>query len=133
MIDIEDQIITIVGAAVRAVNANTFVTSVFEQIPSKFPCVYITEADNYVYSRSIDSESNENHVNVMYEIQVFTNEAKARKAKCKELFAAADEAMLNLGFVRNTKNAIEIKEATVCRIIGRYTAVVSKNNEISGR
>lgn len=133
MIDIENQIITIVGTAVKAVDSSVFVTSVYEQIPSKFPCVYITEADNYVYTPSIDSASNENHANVMYEIQVFTNNTNGRKASGKELFTAADEALLSLGFVRNTKQTINQKDATVCCIIGRYTAVVSKNNEIFRR
>ena len=131
MVDIENQIITAVATAVRTVNANTDVTSVFSHSPSKFPCVYITEADNY--TQSIDSGNHENHANVMYEIQVYTNDKSGRKAKAKALFEAADDVMIGFGFVRTSKNEINMEDATVYRLVGRYTAVVSNNNEIYRR
>ena len=130
MIDIENQIIT---AVMDALGESVDVKSDLTQIPSFFPCVYVVEADNYTYTRSADSGSNENHVNVMYEVQCYTNDASGKKTACKALFEAVDEVFLNLGFERTSKTNVIQNDATVYRMVGRYQAVVSANNMIYRR
>jgi len=130
MIDIENQIIT---AVMNALGESVDVKSDLTQIPSFFPCVYVVEADNYTYTRSADSGSNENHVNVMYEVQCYTNDASGKKSACKALFASVDEVFLNLGFERTTKTNVIQNDATIYRMIGRYQAVVSADNIIYRR
>ena len=133
MIDIENQIITDITTALTAVFPGIEVLSDTSQTPSKFPCVYVTESDNYVYTRSIDSGSNENHAEVMYEINVYTNDAQGKKTKCKKIFNKVDEVMLNLGFIRLSKTPIPFDDATKYRLVGRYVAVVSDDEVIYRR
>ena len=129
MIDIENQVIT----AVTNTLGETKVYSDLSQVPSAFPCVYVVEADNYTYQRSLDSKLGENHANVMYEVHFYTNDNVGKKMKCKALFATVDDVMQRLGFVRLSRTNITQNNATVYRIVGRYSAVVSKNEIIYGR
>lgn len=133
MIDIENKVINSVSNALTAKYPKIEVISDITLTPSKFPCVFIYEADNYIYTRTIDSGSNENHVQVMYEINAYTNDRTGKKNKCKEIFNVADEAMLNLGFERIAKTSIPTNNATQYRIVGRYVGVVSKDNIIYRR
>lgn len=133
MIDIENQIITDIDTALTAAFPGIEILSDTSQTPSKFPCVYVTESDNYVYTRSIDSGSNENHAEVMYEINVYTNDVQGKKTKCKKIFNKVDEVMLNLGFIRLSKTPIPFDDATKYRLVGRYVAVVSDDEVIYRR
>lgn len=133
MIDIENKVIQIVSTALTGKYPNIEILSDMTQTPSKFPCVFINEADNYVYQRTIDSGSNENHVELMYEINAYTNDTAGKKSKCKAIFAVADEAMLNLGFIRLAKTNIPTNNGSYYRIVGRYVAVADKNNTIYRR
>lgn len=133
MIDIENQIFTKVYEALAETDFDVDCKSDLSQIPSHFPCVYIFEADNYTHTQSIDSGSNENHVNVMYEVHCYTNDTQGKKTKCKAVFAVVDETLLNLGFTRLSRTSLTQNETTLYRLVGRYAAVVSKNNTIYRR
>ena len=130
MIDIENQVIT---AVIDALGESVEVCSDLTQTPSKFPCVYVIEADNYTNTRTADSGSNENHVIVMYEIQCYTNDATGKKTRCKSVFSDVDDVMLGLGFERTSKTNVIQNDATVYRVVGRYQAVVSKSETIYRR
>ena len=127
MIDVENQI---VSAVMDALDGSAEVQSDLTRKPGRFPCVYVVEADNYVYTRTITGTSNENHANVMYEIHCYTNDETGKKSKCKEVFAKVDDKMLRLGFTRMSRTNVTQENATIYRIVGRYTAVISKNNII---
>lgn len=133
MIDVENEIFTKVAAALREQFAGITVDSVTTYSPSNFPCVYIEEADNYSYQSSRDSGSNENHVVVVYEVNVYSNKASGKKAECKAIIAAVDEIMNGLGFTRNTKTPFGLDDATKYRIFVRYSAVISKEHLIYRR
>ena len=133
MIDVENQIFTKVYDALAATEWDVDCKSDLSQIPSHFPCVYIVEADNYTHTASIDSASNENNVNVMYEVHCYANDAQGKKSKCKAVYAVVDETLLNLGFTRLSRTSLTQNDATVYRLVGRYTAVISKNNVIYRR
>jgi hypothetical protein len=101
--------------------------------PSSFPCVTIVEADNYAVKSTQDSGCNENHANLMYEVNVYSNRASGRKSECKEILAVIDDMLLGLGFTRTMKNPVSMDDATIYRVISRYTAIVSKNQTIYRR
>ena len=70
----------------------------------------------------------------MYEINVYSNKAKGKKAECKAIVAVVDSEMMTMGFTRMMLNPIQnMNDATVYRILGRYRAVVSKTNVIYRR
>jgi hypothetical protein len=130
MIDIEKEVFAKIAPELRSQFTGINVYGEDVRSPSSFPCVSIVEADNYTLRRTQDSGSNENHANVMYEVNVYSNKTSGKKTECKEIFAVIDEIMLGLGFTRSNKNPVTMDEATIYRLVGRYVAIVSKHKRI---
>ena len=76
----------------------------------------------------------ENHVSVLYEVNIYSNKKVGKKAECREIAALIDERMLALGFTRKMLQPIpNLDDATIYRMVGRYSAIVSKNKVIYRR
>jgi hypothetical protein len=133
MIDIENEVFQVVSTAVLASFPNALIVGKETRMPSRFPCVSIAESDNYTVGYTQDSGSNENHVSVMYSVDVYSNKANGSKTECKEILAIIDEVLIRKGFTRNMKQPISFDDATKYRITARYSAVVGKNNTIYRR
>lgn len=133
MIDIENEIFTKIASELREKHPGIAVYGETVYTPSVFPCVCIEETDNYPCVRTADSGTSENHVNVTYEINVYSNKTSGKKTECKAIFTTADDVLTSLGFTRIMKNPISMDDASKYRILGRYTAVVSKNKIIYRR
>ena len=101
--------------------------------PSVFPCVCVENIDNYTYRRTIDSGSNENHAVSVYEVNVYSNKQRGKREQCKKLFAAVSDVLTGLGFTRNSMNPKKMDDATVYRLVGRFTGIVSELGEIYRR
>lgn len=130
MINIENQIVTLVANKLTETYKNIEVSSEEDRVPSTFPFVSIIETDNYSYNSTVDSGSNENHVNVTYEVNVYSNKTSGKKSQAKKIMSIVDETLLNLGFSRNTLTPISMSDATICRYTARYGAVVSTQEKI---
>ena len=133
MIDVESQIFTAVATALRTAFTGISVESTTTYSPSKFPCVCIEEADNYAYSQTADSGSNENHANVIYEVNVYSNKAAGSKSECKSILSVIDGVMNDLGFIRTVKSPVNMDSATKYRVFARYAAVISQSEVIYRR
>lgn len=134
MINIEEELFSIVSQKVRAKYPKVFMTGEYVKAPSSFPCVSLVEADNSVYRDTQTTDEPENHDVLLYELNVYSNKAKYKKAECKEIAALVDEELLRMGFTRTMLNPIpNMEDATIYRMLGRYTAIVSKNNTIYRR
>ena len=134
MIDMETEIFNEVSKQVRMKYPKIFMTGEYVKSPSSFPCVSLVEVDNATFRNSQTSDSKENHVAVMYELNVYSNKTKGKKAECKEIVSFVDELMANLNFTRLMLQPVTNQnDATVYRILGRYRAVISKNNTIYRR
>jgi hypothetical protein len=133
MIDIENEIFTKISAELRSRFTDISVYGEDVRTPSSFPCVSIVEADNYVVTATRDSRSNENHANLMYEVNVYSNKASGKKSECKEILSIIDSIFLGLGFTRNMKNPVTMDDATIYRLIARYSAIVSADQTIYRR
>lgn len=132
MIDVENQVFNKVSLAVKAVYPNATLSSEELLAPSSFPCVTIVEADNYVVAETVDSSLEENHAAVMYEINVYTNNASYKKAECKKIFSIVDDEMRKMGFRRMSMLNTSTNNSTTARKTGRYTGVVGKDENIYG-
>lgn len=126
MIDVESMVLTRIKKRVCSEFPNASFTSEEVRSSSEFPLVSVVETDNYTYENTIDSSSNENHAVIVFEVDAYSNKTTKKKTECKEIFALVDNEMLAIGFVRTMKNVIRDEDATVYRIKGRYTAVVSE-------
>ncbi len=133
MIDIENDIFTRVAAALRADFPAINVYGEEARSPSSFPCVSIVEADNYTVTRTQDSGSNERHASLMYEVNVYSNKTSGKKAECRAIAAVIDDILLGLGFTRTMKKPVSMDDATIYRMVTRYTAVVSIDQTIYRR
>lgn len=134
MIDIETEVFSIVSAEVRKKYPKIYMTGEYVKSPPSFPCVSLIETDNQVYRNTRDSGSIENHVQVLYEVNVYSNKMSGKKAECKAIIALIDSKMEALGFTRTLMNPVPNEEdATVYRMIARYRAIISKNKTIYRR
>lgn len=134
MIDVETEVFSLVSKEVRAEYPKIFMTGEYVKSPPSFPCVSLIEVDNQIYRNTQDSGSIENHVQVLYEVNVYSNKTSGKKAECKAIIAFIDSKMEVLGFTRTLLNPVPNEEdATVYRMVARYRAIVSKNKVIYRR
>lgn len=75
----------------------------------------------------------ENHAEVMYEINVFSNLQSGAKAECRAIFKAIDDVMADHGFSRYAKVPVLEAGPIQYRLTGRYRGVVSKTNLVYRR
>lgn len=133
MIDIENEVISIVTDVLFANNISASIESVLNLNPSSFPTVCVEEIENASASITADSFSNENHAAVGYEINVFTNSLSGKKADAKKIIAVIDDALISRGFTRVSKTNLSLDKGTKYRVIARYRAYVSKEKIIYRR
>lgn len=134
MIDIENQVFDRVAKRVREQFPNIFMVGEYVKSPPSFPAASLMEMDNAVLESTVDSGSNENHANVMYEANVYSNKATGKKSECKAIIALIDEEMAAMGFVRVTLTPVPNEyDSTIYRMVARYRAAVSTDHKIYRR
>lgn len=134
MIDIETEVFNIISAKVRDKFSKAYMTGEYVKSPPSFPCVSLIEVDNQIYRNTRTTECIENHVQVMYEVNVYSNKKNGKKAECKSIIGFVDREMDALGFTRTILNPVPNEEdATVYRMVARYRAIVSKEKIIYRR
>ena len=134
MIDIENEVFNRVATRVREVFPDIFITGEYVKSPPTFPAVSLVEMDNSTHTATIDSGSSENHANVMYEVNIYSNKTAGKKSECKEIITLIDEEMLAMGFSRNTLTPVPNEyDSTIYRMVGRYRATVSSDHKIFRR
>ena len=134
MIDVENDVFDEVAKKVRAEFPQIYVTGEYVKSPPSFPCVSLVEIDNATFRNSQTTEGKENHVAVSYELNVYSNKTKGKKAECKKIVAFIDEVLMNLNFTRIMLEPVPNQnDATIYRMLGRYRAVVSQNKTIFRR
>ena len=134
MINIESEIFNIVTKALREKYPSIYVVGEYVKSPSKFPCVSIIEEDNSVYNRTQTNGSLENHAELMYEVNIYSNKASGKKSECKDIASLLDNEFATLGFSRTMLQPIPNgDDATIYRMVGRYRGVASKDKRIFRR
>jgi hypothetical protein len=121
MIDVESVVFQKCADAFRAVYPNGYIAPEYVSQPPKFPAVMVVEMDNNVDERAIDNGNIENAVNVMYQVDVFSNLNKGKKAQAKAIIALIDEVLAQYRFIRTFCNPIQnMNDATIYRMTARY-------------
>lgn len=134
MIDIEVEVFSIISTKVRAEYPQIFITGEYVKSPPSFPCVSLLEADNAVYRNTRTTDSMENHAELLYEVNIYSNKTTGKKAECKDIASIIDSEFAKLGFTRTMLNPIPNEgDATIYRIVGRYKSIVSTNKTIYRR
>lgn len=134
MIDVENEIFNTVAEAIRVSYPDAYVVGEYVKSPPRFPSVSLVEMDNQTFARTADSTTQENHVSVMYEVNIYSNKTVGKKAECRDIAKTIDDTMLSLGFARTMLQPIpNMDDATIYRIIARYSAVISQDKTIFRR
>ena len=134
MINVENEIFSIIANAVRKAYPDSYIIGEYVKSPPKFPCISLVEMDNSAYTRTQSSDSVENHAELMYELNVYSNKKSGKKSECKAIASLIDNELAALGFSRSMLQPIpNLDDATIYRMVGRYRAVVSKDKMIYRR
>ncbi len=134
MIDIENEVFDRVAKRVREQFPNIFMVGEYVRSPSSFPASSLMEMDNSTRGSTVDSGSNENHADVMYEANVYSNKKTGKKTECKQIMALIDTEMIAMGFERVTLTPVPNEyDSTIYRMVGRYRATVSSDHKIFRR
>lgn len=132
MIDIENIVFTKLAQALRAAYNGISVYGEFVEVPASFPCVTIVEADNAVYERTRDLSGVEHHAQVMYEINIYTNDSQGKKSKAKSISNMIDGMMTDMLFTRTFRGQTPNIDRSIYRITMRYQAIVREAVEKDG-
>jgi hypothetical protein len=134
MINVENEIFSAVAKAVRKEYPSVFISGEYIKSPSKFPFVSLIEMSNTAYDSTQSSGGLENHASLMYEVNVYSNKTSGKKSECKAIAALIDNELATLGFSRTMLQPIpNMDDATIYRMTGRYTAVISKDKKLYRR
>lgn len=134
MINIENEIFDIIAKTVRIAYPNAYVVGEYVKSPAKFPCVSIVEMNNVTYERTQTSDSRENHADLTYEINIYSNKSSGKKSECRTIASLIDTEFSKFGFNRITLQPIPNGEdVTIYRMVGRYRGVVSKDKKVFRR
>lgn len=134
MIDIENELFTLIATALRAAYDGIYVSGEYVSQPPTFPAVSIVEMDNTAYRRTQDSGSLENHAEVMYQVDVYSNLNRGKKVQAKAIAAMIDVLFSVNGFTRTFMNPVQnMIDPTIYRITARYQAVVGKDQVVYRR
>ena len=134
MIDIEFELFTAIATVLRTEFPDIYVSGEYVSQPPKFPAVYLIQQDNTVNRLGRDSGRIENFADVMYQVDIYSNLHKGKKAEAKAIAAVIDGEFAKLGFTRSYLNPVpNMDDATIYRITGRWIATVGRDNYIYRR
>ncbi len=121
MIDVESLVVDSVTRVVKSLYPEATIKSATQDVPPAFPFVSILEADNSAYKKTQDEENREHHVELMYEVNVYSNKKNGRKTEAKQILSLVDDVLQEMKFTRITKLPIETK--SYYRYVARYTVI----------
>ena len=134
MINVESEIFNIVAIALRTAYPNVYVVGEYVKSPSQFPSVSIEEISNAAYDKTQSSYSIENHADITYEVNIYSNKSSGKKSECRAIASLIDNEFATLGFSRIMLQPIpNMDDATIYRMTGRYRGVVSKDKIVYRR
>lgn len=141
MIDIETEVFSIVSAEVRKKYPKIYMTGEYVKSPPSFPCVSLIETDNQVYRNTRDSGCIENHAQVLYEVNVYSNKTSGKKTEysddswsrnMREFYHEYVEPTLK-EIATDTKRQADKKEQTIVKVGNRtINDAVTTQKEANG-
>lgn len=130
MLDPESVIFTKVARFLRASFKGIRVYPEETESPASFPCVTFVQSSNTIHRSSITTDNMENHVNVLYTANAYSNTTHGAKQECKSLIAEIDRVMQSYGFVRIMDEQMPNKDRTISRRTARWSGVVGKDGYV---
>ena len=97
MIDIETEVFSAVSEKVREQYPEIFMTGEYVKSPSSFPCVSLIETDNQIYRNTRTSGCIENHAQVVYEVNVYSNKQRGKRLNVRKFSDLLTDSLKLLG------------------------------------
>ena len=127
MIDPENEVYTRVATVLRTEFSGINVSGEYVNAPSSFPHVSITQSDNHV-DKGNTSDTSE-MVNVMFEVNVYSNDKNTRKSECKKIMKTIDGVFFGMNFRRTALTPVpNMENATIYRLVARYSGKTDGKN-----
>lgn len=127
MIDYEVKVFNNVHAVVAPLCAKNRFLSTQILSYTNLPAASLYEMDNRTVQRLQSSTPTENYARITYQLDVVAK----TKAKCREIFTAADDRMLSMNFTRVSAQYITYPDNTeFVRYVARYEAVVDRDGNL---
>lgn len=121
MIDVENEVYTRIAEMLRVRFSPINTASEYVKSPPAFPHVSVTQSDSFPITEREDSSNQENMVQVMFEINVYSNKTSGKKTECKKIMNAINDLLTSMNFRRLAMTPIpNMEDATIYRITARY-------------
>lgn len=137
MLDFSDQVYSRLTKELRAKHGDNFYTSQMEETsPPKIPAATIVQQDNSAYQKTMDFDCHENHVKVMFQIDIYTNNKNKidRRKLAESIEETVSDFMIGLGFSRTMSKPIpNVSDMSIYRISMRFEGVIDKNGLVYPR
>lgn len=126
MIDIENQVYTLVRNAIQSYGAQ--IGAVYTESPAKYPYVFFEMTNNPVWERGSDSGDIENFANQSFEVSIYTK-GNNKKTLAKQIGDTIDGVLKGLNFRRVFYSPVpNFRDNNIYRLILRYRVIVGKGN-----
>ncbi len=131
MIDVENYVVDKVAKALRAEFKGIFVVSTDTDAPSKFPAVCFWEQSNVPLASTQTAHSRENHTELMYQGNIYSNLTSGGKQQCRKIAAVIDRVMTGMGFIRIFgQPVLNPSDTSISRYSVRYKGIAGKDGYI---
>ena len=123
MIDVENEVYTRIAEMLRVEFPGINMASEYVKSPPGFPHASIEQKDNFPITEREDSSMKENMVQVMFEVNVYSNKTSGKKTECKKIMNAINDLLTSMNFRRLAMTPVpNMEDATIYRITARYRA-----------
>ncbi len=129
MIDVENIVYSKVRMAVKSKYPKAFTESTYVNRASSFPCVSLVEMDNAIYRKTQDLSGRENHAELVYECNIYT-EGTGRKQQAKAIAKIVDDTMSAMNFTRIFAHPTPNIERTIFRYTLRFIGIASEGVKV---
>lgn len=120
MIDVENELFTIVATELRSQFDGIYVTGEAVTAPSQFPCVVFLEDDNYISQVDMDSSWDEKFAVLRYRVDIYSNKTNGRKSEVKAIRAAIEPLLYRRNFTRFSSTPIDDMGDKIFHVVTTY-------------
>lgn len=131
MIDVSNEIFTVLAKAVRENHSPVTVIGENVRVPNKFPCVTIDEI--YNVPSQLDMSNTEPFAEVTYRVQVFCT-GEGKRSQARKIFQTVSDACFDLNLTRKTYTTTpDVYNSSVYQITATFEATVRRDGMIFRR
>ena len=128
MIDIENQVYTLLRNALVSAYPDIFVTSEPTAVPAKPLAVSVVQMDNYTSWGMQDNSGRERFAVAMFQVDVYSNKQSGKKSQCKEVMGVIDSLLFEKNFSRMSLTPAPMENTGYYRLTARYRAETDGEN-----